>query len=265
MTKNKIIVKFVNEHQHKRATLAEGRSNGVSFAFCKRNISIELKDNVREITDTYETIHAISSCKDYLNDIIYNEKTGNPITVFGQILTEPSNIFKRSKLYLAITVLPYKSDNIYNTETLPKDLEQLDQSVKTDLLQEFLQKIERKLLKTFKGKLTEIYSTDVPNIYIISLSKYWGQYSYLISLYTLLARIGILYPDKKLDVLEWLKTADINPTDKIILQTVIPKYEQLINMDILPVQDFAGQDIYGIHNTGISKFKFIENGTNKES
>src|SRR5687768_15710647 len=63
-----------------RSVLCEGRNYGIGFAFCKRT------------GDVLETVQPVSPCKDYLNDVVYSEHSGQPFSAWG-LRTSKKNIF----------------------------------------------------------------------------------------------------------------------------------------------------------------------------
>lgn len=82
--------KLINDHDYRY--LNEGRVNGETFAFCKK-----IDD------DTFETVMPLSTCKDYLNDVVQVENY--KLDDFGPVYKfthEYQNLFKDG-VYLAVS------------------------------------------------------------------------------------------------------------------------------------------------------------------
>ena len=68
-----------------RGKLNEGRNYQMGFAFCKKVSNKVL-----------ETIQPISPCKDYLNDVVYSERTGKNVSAYG-LNTSKLGLFDKKK------------------------------------------------------------------------------------------------------------------------------------------------------------------------
>ena len=84
-----------------RNKLFEGRTKGISFAFCNK------------IEDGFEEVMPLSPCKDYLNDAWWAEtfnKESNYIYGFSH---KPVGLFKKDNIYLSTADLPRNKSEPY--------------------------------------------------------------------------------------------------------------------------------------------------------
>lgn len=211
-----------------RRVLIEGRDYGLGFAFGKN-------DGEGNLT----LVMPISACKDYLNDIIYSEKTGNPFRAYG-LSTSKQNIFGDFG-YLAIKVLPKNySGGAY--AGMDKDIKNLeDNHLK---IQESLNKCE----ETLKIEGQSVVYPVSGGVFVVEVPKFWLQWPYLISLYSLIIRVemstGLGDAVKSL-----LKPSALEAS---ICQTAHPKLVRIL-AGALPEQSLdPRQD--NIHGTGIVGF-----------
>jgi len=86
--------------------------------------------------------------------------------------------------------------------------------------------------------------------------KFWGEATYLISLYGLLLRMGMFY--KGGDIMQFIdkELKQINQSDYIVFNSVKDKIAKLIEGNI-PKQDFSIDRYW--HNEGIVNFQFPTN------
>lgn len=242
VTTNKKI-KIINNKN--RSILSEGRSNGLCFAFCKAT-----EDSV------YETIQPISACKDYLNDIIYNERTGKPISAYGLSCTSPTNIFVNKYAYLVIQVLndSYQQDNL--TKQLIAMQTKLQENYQNLTL--FMNYIEEMLGVNIGVYETCINKTENDTQFLVSFSSdFWCKYTYTISLYALLLRVGIWFdPDKYTDSITYLEEFNHYQPDVMLVKQCLPKLKYMIEYG-LPIQELDKmQGNSSTHNCGINTFQF---------
>jgi hypothetical protein len=217
----------------RRESLNEGKNYGMGFSICK-----QIDEN------TIKTIIPISSCKDYLNDVVFNETTNKPIKAYGCSLKEKSNLYDNNYFYMVVEILPYICGNIYKNQI--EDTELLLNN--RDSLLSFMNQIETLLLVD----LSEfIVCENNDNVVIIKVPIYWLKATYLISLYSLLLRIGLYYDNS--DVLSYLKNFN-KTSDAYLINTAYSKLIKLIKRNLIPdVQDFSKLSMdTSIHNYGIN-------------
>ena len=219
-----------------RESLSEGRNYQMGFAFCKK---IEL--------GIYETIQPISPCKDYLNDVVFSEITGKPVTAYG-LKTKQLGIFDK-RGYIAFKICPSYSN-------MEKDKQNLNNNVLN--IQKFMNNFEV-LLKTRKSKIKKVTETEGnkgnEDSFIVSLPSDFLVGTYSISLYSLLLRVSQWY-DGKQDVMEYLKTFKAFPVDTYIVNSALPKLERIIK-EGFPKQNLSGMEgNTGVHNLGIVTYNW---------
>jgi hypothetical protein len=230
-----------------RKVLGEGRNWGVGFGFVKKVASC-----------TYETIMPISACKDYLNDVIYNERTGKPISACGLSLKDKSGIFdNKLKAFMVISILPQQGRESYNVygRTYEEDRGVLSSNYEN--VEKFINTIEQAIGFRIKTKVSRISD----NKYLVMFSKKWCSTSYLISLYSLLLRNGIYY-DGKEDIVDYLSSNRSTKLDSdksgidIFLNAYPALQEDQKNLCGLTEQDMSQYDKYPsmIHNDGFYSY-----------
>lgn len=223
-----------------RSKLNEGRNYQMGFAFLKKIAPVRL----------FETVQPLSPCKDYLNDVVYSEATGEPVIAYG-LKTKKENLFHDEKYaYLAIKIMTRKDGGDYGS--LQKDIDNLNSNYLT--LKSFINYFDTAL----GLKKTQIYKAniDVDSIFVIKFDKAWAQYTYSISLFSLLLRVGQFY---KGDVppMDFLKSFSAFNPDVYLVQNVLPKINKILELKALPEQDLTTLPPgTGIHNFGIMAFNF---------
>lgn len=219
-----------------RGKLSEGRDYQMGFGFLR-------KTGVR----LFETIQPISPCKDYLNDVVFSEATGEPVTAYG-LKTSKINLFENEKYaYLGIKILPHLRGNDY--AQIEEHIQNLNDNYKN--LKKFLNFFD----KSLKLRISQIYQAN-DGIFVIKFDKAWASYTYSISLYSLLCRLGQFY---KGDVspMDFLKSfKDFNP-DVYLCINSLPKINKILELGSLPTQDMSTlKPGIGVHNFGIMAFNF---------
>lgn len=224
-----------------RAILSEGRSNNMGFAFCK----IVNGDN-------YETIQPISPCKDYLNDVIFAERTNKSISAYGLKLKNSQGLFEGGKLaYMAIAMCPYKYPNDYNNKGFIEDSAKLAKYHKH--LEYFINYFEEIL--GIDAQTNTIITEVSDNLYLIELPLIWTESTYMISLYSLLLRAAQNYNDTNINPLEFLEKGDVYSPDKSLIVSALPKIKDILQFGPLP-QDFSKlRGDTSTHNLGIVSYK----------
>jgi len=130
------------------------------------------------LNDDYEGIHLGVCCKDFLQDIVWSELTQKEMEIYHQKSNYQGIINKQDVLKLCM--YPYLFNNKY--EPIIENLEELGVN-----LQAFLNEIE--ILREYE--LSTVTCDD--NKLVILFSKQWIEKPYLLSLFTLLCRIGLWY------------------------------------------------------------------------
>ena len=216
-----------------RGKLNEGRNYQMGFAFCKKVSNKVL-----------ETIQPISPCKDYLNDVVYSERTGKNVSAYGLNTSKLGLFDKKRKAYLAIKIMDYHHGGF-------NKLQQHTENLKNNYanLNKFLNYFEEKLGMA----KTQVAPAD-NDCFVLILPIGWTKYNYAISLYSLLARVGQFY-DGTTDPLTFMDTYKDFPEDTYLVKSVIPKVKKMIELGKLPVQDLntLGQGTQ-VHNAGIMAF-----------
>jgi len=222
MTINKSIMnnKITITDSNDRTKLGEGRTTGMAFAFLK------------QVTFTkYEAVQALSPCKDYLNDIIAAENLNTPAVACGLKYT-PQGLFKNDDplCYIGIKIVTTNRSSVRYTE-MEKDIIRLKTSYTK--IQELLNEIEYRLGIEHLTTITPIED----DYYLISLSKKWISSTYMISLHTLLTRIGQYFNDGT-TMLDRLN--NMSPIDGSLWAGASPRLNQILKTKTLPIQTFEG-------------------------
>lgn len=225
--------KLILKDEKDRDPLGEGRTYGLGFAFSKRDNNV------------IETAYPISPCREYLNDSLYSELTGKKVTIYGlkafkQNLLDTEN----NKFYLVMAIMEKKNGKNYSEYVhYKRDLDNLESNYHN--LQKFINKFEQKL--NVDGE-TEIIKLE-ENRFVCISPIYWSKWTYLISLYTLLLRVGFFY--KNGDIIEYLNNYDYCDEDRYQIKGVIDKIVKMfdIKTDDLPKQNF--EEIKNPHSLGI--------------
>lgn len=226
--------------KQKRSVLGEGRNYQMGFAFLKKIAPVRL----------FETIQPISPCKDYLNDVVYSEATGKKVSAYG-LNTSKENLFDEEKYaYLAIKIMPRQDGGDYGS--LQKDSDNLNSNYLT--LKAFMNYFDSAL----GLKKTQIYKTNEgrDGIFLVKFDKAWAAYTYSISLFSLLLRVGQFY-DASVEPLDFLKSFSAFSPDVYLVKAALPKIIKILELKSLPVQDLTTlKPGTGIHNFGIMAFNF---------
>ncbi len=205
-TKPEPIKIILDETRHK---LYEGRSIGISHAFLKQTGPFE-----------FTAVQPLSPCKDYLNDVVYSEKTGRPYRRYG-LDTKKMDIFK-DYAYLANASCGHKGQPPVASEV---------ELLKTNLpnIQKVLNDIEV-LLKIGKTELISIND----NLVLSKLDLAWVSSTWAISLWGLMFR-NALWSNGG-DPFEEL-AASKDGEDQGYMAIAIPKLKRFIENGKLPVQE----------------------------
>lgn len=225
---------YVNNHP--RRVLGEGRNKGLGFAFCKLITNGE--------KNTLEAVQPISPCKDYLNDVVYSERTGKPFSAYG-LNTSKNDIFNDKIGYLVMSVCKRGATIESDYDGYKSECELLNNNIPN--LQLFINFFEEKFKVSGRTNLVKL----ADNLVLAELPLFWTEATYLISLFTLIARIGMFY--KNGDVLDYFYTSKENSADSNTANIVKNKINLMMAGNI-PKQDIM--NLTGVHNCGIMSFKF---------
>lgn len=217
-----------------RQSFSEGRSSGMGFAFAKRQGS------------TFVASQPLSACKDFLNDEVWSEVTGEEYMMFGQKSFKKNLFSDKRYAYMLISFLPNNG-----SEPSEKNKEELKKLINNkDNVQRILRKLDS-IMKT-KGR-TIIELTDNPDILLVKMPIEYSRTSYAISLYTLVCRNGVNFTkDQKFN--EYFKSNNVYRDDKYLL-TSITKF---LTLDSEKQQNIFTQSEHfikgGPHNKGIVEY-----------
>ena len=161
-----------------RSFLGEGRTHGIGSMFCKKTR-----------TNEYTLLGGITTCKDYLHDILAAERLGVKVNIYGFEYSK-QNPFKGKFAYLAIAMLSSNtnspSSEIKNWGKIPEFINYFEKSLKFD-------------------DLSSISATIDPLIYLLRVPIKWIETTYLISFLTLLVRVGYFWAGQQLSVVDYVK------------------------------------------------------------
>lgn len=192
-----------------------------------------------------EMAYPISACKDFLLEEVVSEWNGVNYDVFGLISCK-KNIFdvENDKGYLVFSILPYKTGGEYANQS--KDIALLESNYKK--IEKLLNSIEDLLKVENKTKIEKIQD----NKFVAIHSLFWTKKTYLISLYSLLIRVGVHYETEEGPIV-FLKNFKKVQEDYYMISTAIPKLKRMIK-GYYPPQNL--NEIDNPHNMGIVSFDF---------
>lgn len=215
-----------------RGDLTEGRTYQMGFGFAKK------------ISDfTYVMVTPISSCKDYLNDVVWSEATNKYISVYGLSYTK-QNIYDKEYAYIVISILTFKSGEEY--QNYQKDVRRLEENYKK--LESFINFFEETLTE---GIFTEINKID-ENKYLVKVPLFFTKGTYLISLYSLLLRAGQFW-DGVQNPQDFINNFNASLVDVAMVKQASSKIKKLIKDGYIEqkLEELSG---YNVHNCGILTF-----------
>lgn len=226
-----VVIKEVN----KRGVLSEGRNTGMGFAFLKKE------------GDEYHTAHALSPCKDYLNDVVFTENTGYPLSVYG-LSYKKKDIFDGMAYMTVKMVKSHNSGSYRYSKDIEVDKAYLKNNYKNiqNLINHFEAQLEMKTQTIIEEANDDYFFMIVPLEWCVS--------SYAISLFSLLVRVAMVYEGG--DVMEFLKGYNYNGEDVGLLKPSLPKLEKILETKKLPLQgDYNEEHVknkqWTPHNYGI--------------
>lgn len=163
-----------------RNKLSEGRNFNMGFAFCK-----QLQDG------SFETIQPLSPCKDYLNDVVYTEHTGNDFNACG-LTTKKTGIFEEQPhAFIAIKMLSPKGGVYQQLEESKALLKANSKNIET-----LLNFVEEQFEPQGCTDRTAITETSDPDLFLLAVPLWWCRSTHLISLYALIVRMGQFWGGK---------------------------------------------------------------------
>lgn len=229
--KKQAMDKLTYVSNHPRSVLTEGRNYGLGFGFAKKEGNV------------LTSVMPISPCKDYLNDVVYTEKTGNPYSAFG-LKTTKTGCFEDGNAYLVMSVCLMGARISATYSTYEKDKESLAQNV--GYMQEAINWFEEKFGVNGRTKIEKIED----NLYVAIAPLFWTEATYLISLYSLILRCAM---EKSSGPAMEVLTNNAPSGDYGSAKAAVPNVEQMLGGKI-PKQDMSVN--FGVHNCGIVNFKF---------
>lgn len=156
------------EPPYDRSKYAEGRSTGLAFTFLKKTAK------------GYLPLHPFSTCKDYLNDLVFVERTKKPLGLKYGFKHEFINyIYGQSKIYLGVKCVGNKSGGAWSQQKEAEEMLIENYFV----LESNLNEMERQL---GARKLTTVEVVD--DTLVLNLSKMWAKNGPTISFFTLFIR-----------------------------------------------------------------------------
>ncbi len=220
-----------------RNILAEGRNTGMAFAFLQR------KDN------EFHSVQPFSPCKDYLNEVVYTERTGKGSEACGLKYPKKLDIFS-NVFYLGIKIMKTQNgQNYYYSKDINVDVAHLKANFKhiEKLLNYFEEIIGLEELTTIQ-ELNDGY-------FLITGSVEWVKSTYAISLFTLLVRCALVY-NGELEPLEFLTSYTYNSSDVNLIKPSIPKLKHILETKHIPEQgEIEKITNFCPHHYGIMSYK----------
>lgn len=190
------------------------------------------------LSPEFRQLHPPVMCKDYIQDAFWSENTGKNAGVYGFYWTPGK---------MSIT------EDRYNFGLEFSDSKVAEQM---DMIIALLHATEERL--GFNPSV--LYKTDDKMKFIVNVSKEWVAQPILISLLTLLFRIGTAYTPGE-DVLAFLKEVSAGKKttmmnkDHGIVKRGLPRIEKMLNRDFLKQTYAQFTDSYGIHDvSGVANY-----------
>ncbi len=189
-------MKIINNFRSGINEYSEGRQRGVEFAFATKNNDTE-----------YTLIHAMTTCKDFLNDTLHAEikKIEKPFTIY-KLKSWYRKLFTDDVFYL-----------VTKMRTDPKVKYCFSNAIRE------LNKVEE-IIGISASEMVECED----NFYLFKMNKYWIKTTYHISFVTLLIRCLIYKTDIESSFKEYLEDVDLPFGDY--------DYKDYLNLDkVLPI------------------------------
>ncbi len=221
-----------------RKLLGEGRNYGMGFAFCRP---------LDEALTEFETVQAITCCKDYLNDVVWAEANpGKSISVFGLKYTHRGDVYRDGAAFIIIKILPS------NTGWKGYDVEKHEKQLHDHI--DYVKVLLNSLDESLKLTATDIAEVvGIPNAYMLKLDTRWCISTASISLFTLICRMGQFY-NGETPPRQFLETYK----DSLDLPLWTPTKEKVFKMlDTAYIPDsptLLDQPVDRVHNSGLVAF-----------
>lgn len=171
------------EEKYDRRKLIEGRNYGFGFAFL---------DKIND--EDFETMHAFTACKDFLNDFVYVENTEDKFKkVYGFHHKKTGKFNNKRYFYLGVKAIDFKNDSKW------KKLNELKKALNdnTDTLIKSINMLEDYMRFTMSRTSLEAVIDDT---IVLKVPIKWFNNSVLISLYTLYIRCYFNVPKENFDL-----------------------------------------------------------------
>lgn len=164
-------------NNYNRSILNEGRNFGLGYAFCTKLNN-----------DVYVAEHAITACKDYLNDVVYFEKTKEiNYTGIHNFVYTPKGIFDND-VYLVVTPVHYNCNGENWNDYLKLSKTLIDNKFNTFLTD--IHELEKKYKVENKTQYlgAKTITNHTVSGHLFKLDKFWVSHHVYISMYTLYMR-----------------------------------------------------------------------------
>lgn len=221
-----------------RSILSEGRCYGFGFSVLDK------------ISDTdFNTMMAFTCCKDYINDFVYVEQTGEKLEkVYGFSHDYTGKLKDQEYFYLGIRPLHFADTRPY---TKFDELSDLIKSNNSNLIT-FLNKLE----ELFKLETFTILDSIQEDVLILKVPIFWAKFGFLISLYTLYIRCFMNITKEELteDIHEIFINHKVNfmMEDNMLYEGSKKAFEADIFNELLNYKFPGKTNSHHIHNFGIS-------------
>lgn len=236
-----VVVKV--KEKFNRKELSEGRTFGIGFGILKKNSNKK-----------YETLHAITACKDYLNDFVFIENTKKPLSkIHGFKHFYTGELVNKRFFYLSISAVEKNHTGDGGWKNLVKCRDILKTNIKTLIFN--INKLEE-YLGIFSSR-TSLKGISKDGNIVLRVPIFWSKFPFLISLYTLFLRCVFNKKEEFTDLKkELVKHNPFIEQDKYLLQSIVSFLKidklkkQIINYKIPNLSIPVGE----IHNGGIVKW-----------
>lgn len=223
-----------------REKLSEGRNFGVGFSILKK---INKND--------FETYLAFTACKDYLNDLVYIEKTKKSFNsdVHGYNHKNQDIFDNKRYFYLGVNILHYNKGKDWDKSEEAKEKLYNNQENIVKIINLLEDKINLFKSRTKFEKIDNIKNKNNKAL-IFKVPTFWIKYPFLISLLTLYIRCFFDIKEIKEGFYNNYKCFIIGDSyyvGNISKFFKIKKYKNINNYKY----DYGVNDLYDIHDCGI--------------
>lgn len=205
-------------NRRSRRLLAEGRTNGMGFAFLRPLVG----------KNRFITVMPCSPCKDYLAEVIITEQTGIATRAHGFTYPKKLNIFS-NVAHLGISIVKQHYGNYYNySKSFEEDVKKLKENYKN--LQKLINNLETTLELSSLTKIEEANN----DMFLVTFPSEWVKSTHSISLYTLLLRVGMFVDNPDVDIVSYMSNFKYNLGDGGTCKGLINKMKSIIKEKTLP-------------------------------